>query len=144
MSGSNGGNLITLKAETTALLVEHARAVRERARVPMSNFRVGAALLIKDGRIFTGCNVELANILYSICAERTALVKMVSEGGSEPLAIAVIADADEPIAPCGQCRQALYDFNPEMEVIMATMRSAEVHIEKIGALLPLAYKRPKR
>jgi cytidine deaminase len=135
---------MTLEPEITTQLIEAARQARNHARVPMSNFPVGAALLTKDGHIFSGCNVELANILYSICAERTALVKMTSEGVGEPLAIAVIADTNGPTAPCGQCRQALYDFNPDMEVIMATTRSGEVCIKKISALLPLAYQRPKR
>ena len=135
---------MTLEEKYIQLLVEQADKSRQNARVPMTNFRVGAALITKNGKIFSGCNVELANFLYSICAERTALVKMISEGDDLPEAIAVIADTINPIAPCGQCRSMLYDFNPDLLIIMATTRSSEVLIKTIGELLPFSYKRSDR
>ncbi len=134
---------MSLNPEIITKLIESARQTREYARVPLSHFPIGAAILTREGHIFSGCNVELENILYSICAERTALVKMVSEGYKDAIAIAVIADADHPLAPCGQCRQALYDFNADMEVIMATTRSRAIEVKPISTLLPLAYQRPK-
>lgn len=133
-----------LDDSTIKLLLENAGQVRNNARVPMTNFQVGSALMTKNGHTFTGCNVELANFLYSICAERTALVKMISEGEDLPIAIAVIADTINPISPCGHCRQMLYDFNPDMQVIMATTRSTDVLIKNIRELLPYTYSRSGR
>jgi cytidine deaminase len=125
-------------------LVEQARRARSYARVPTSGFAVGAALLAEDGTIYSGCNVEIASVLYSICAERTALVKAVSEGQQKFSAVAVVADSDMPVSPCGQCRQALFDFGPGLMVIMATTRNEQLQMLKISELLPHAYVRPKK
>ena len=133
-----------LDSETQAMLVARAKEARAYARTPMTGFNVGAALLTAAGEVFTGCNVELQNILYAICAERTALVKAVSEGAGPVVAIAVIAGSEQPTAPCGQCRQALYDFNPEMQVIMATTQNDSIRVESAAELLPHAYRRPRR
>jgi cytidine deaminase len=124
-------------------LVENARQARKFARVPSSNFPVGAALLTQDGYIFGGCNVETSNTLYSICAERTALVKAISEGHQQIVAMAVIADAPEPVAPCGRCRQTLIDFSDDLIVLMATTQNDQIEIKTISELLPHAYTRPK-
>lgn len=132
-----------LEQQSIQRLVEHARSARSFARVPTSGFAVGAALLAEDGTIYSGCNVEIASVLYSICAERTALVKAVSEGQQKFSAVAVVADSDVPVSPCGQCRQALFDFDPELVVIMATTRSEQVQMMKISDLLPHAYVRPR-
>ncbi|MCY3936378.1 MAG: cytidine deaminase [Chloroflexi bacterium] len=98
-------------------LVELATAVRERAYAPYSNYLVGAALRAKDGRIFTGCNVENAAYPSTLCAERTALVKAVSEGAREFETIAVVALAKS--GPCGGCLQMLYEFAPDLHFYMA-------------------------
>jgi len=101
-------------------LVELAFAMLERAYVPYSQFPVGAALLCADGTVFTGCNVENAAYGSTICAERTALVKAVSEGHRDDLVkLAVAGDSADYCWPCGACRQMLYEFNPEMTVLVA-------------------------
>lgn len=120
-----------------ALIAAAARA-REQAYVPYSKFKVGAALLTRSGRIVTGCNVENASSGATICAERTAVVKAVSEGEREFLALAVVTDVPRPASPCGICRQVLVEFNPALPVIMANL-SGEYRVERADTLLPLAF-----
>jgi cytidine deaminase len=98
-------------------LVEAARQVRERAYAPYSKYRVGAALLVQDGSIVTGCNVENAAYPACICAERVAITKAVSEGKREFIAIAVVTANGG--TPCGICRQVMAEFAPSMQVILA-------------------------
>ena len=99
-------------------LVAMAREAMTFSYSPYSHFKVGAALLAKDGRVFKGCNVENASYGVSNCAERTALFKAVSEGAREFTAIAIAAEKAAPW-PCGVCRQALYEFAPDLRVIVA-------------------------
>jgi cytidine deaminase len=120
-------------------LLEHAKLAREKAYVPHSNFKVGAALLTKDGKIYEGCNIENASYGLSNCAERTAIFKAISEGDTEFEAIAVVADTKEPVAPCGACRQVIFEFNPKMQVIMSNMHG-DVSEYTIDQLLPGAFK----
>lgn len=103
-------------------LIAAATKAREMAYVPYSNYKVGAALLGKSGRIYTGCNVENASYGASICAERTALVKAISEGEREFSMIAVVTDSPKPSSPCGICRQVLYEFGPEIRLILANLQ----------------------
>jgi cytidine deaminase len=98
-------------------LVEKARQVRENAYARFSGFEVGAALLTDDGRIISGCNVENSSLSLTICAERAAVFKAVSEGHTGFRAIVVYSSSDPPARPCGACRQVLYQFNPDMEVL---------------------------
>lgn len=91
-------------------LVAAARAVRERAHAPYSRFAVGAAVLDEQGRIHAGCNVENAAYPQGWCAEASALAVMVSAGGRRVLAVAVVGVADDPVTPCGGCRQKLREF----------------------------------
>jgi cytidine deaminase len=119
-------------------LIAAARKVRENAYVPYSHFKVGAALLGRSGRVFTGCNVENASSGATICAERTAVVKAVSEGEREFVALAVVTDAPEPASPCGICRQVLIEFHPELPVIMANLTGGH-RVETAAGLLPLAF-----
>jgi len=128
----------TLDQQTISFLIEEARKAREFAYAPYSRFLVGAALMTTDRHIFRGCNVEISNFSATICAERTAVVKAVSEGYQDFIAVAVIADRPMPTSPCGQCRQTLNQFSPEMEVIMATTQSGEVEVMKLSDLLPRA------
>ena len=101
-------------------LVELAFTMLERSYVPYSHFPVGAALECADGTVFTGCNVENAAYGSSICAERTALVKAVSEGHRDDFTrIAVVGNSTEPCWPCGACRQMLYEFAPGLTVLVA-------------------------
>jgi cytidine deaminase len=97
-------------------LVAAARKVRHRAHAPYSKYHVGAALRMKDGQIYTGCNVENASYGLTICAERAAMCSAVAAGYTEPEAIC-ISLTGQP-APCGSCRQFLYEFNPELAVLM--------------------------
>ena len=104
-------------AVTDEKLLEMAVGMLKRSYVPYSNYPVGAALLAKDGRIFTGCNVENAAYGNTMCAERPALFKAVSEGAREFTAIAVAARGSAPF-PCGACRQSLYEFAPDLRVMV--------------------------
>jgi cytidine deaminase len=101
-------------------LVRHALEVRKNAYCPYSGFSVGAAVLCSNGRIFAGCNVENSSYGLSVCAERVALLKAVSEGERRILAMAVASDIDPPVAPCGACRQMLSEFNPRLPIVLVT------------------------
>lgn len=101
-------------------LVELAFTMLERSYVPYSKFPVGAALLCADGTVFTGCNVENAAFGSTLCAERTALVKAVSEGRRDDfVALAVVGNSSDYCWPCGACRQMLYEFAPDLRVLVA-------------------------
>lgn len=99
-------------------LCQKALDMLQMAYVPYSHFPVGAALECDDGTVFTGCNIENASYTPTICAERTAVFKAVSEGHREFVRIAIAADTDGFTAPCGVCRQVLREFAPNLEVIL--------------------------
>jgi cytidine deaminase len=125
-------------SEGTDELVAAARAGREHAVAPYSNFKVGAALRTKSGRIYTGCNVENASYGLTICAERVALLKALSEGEREFTMIAVVADAATPTAPCGPCRQLLWEYCGDIHVVLANpQRIARTH--RLSELLPFPF-----
>lgn len=126
-----------MKAHTKKL-ISAAKAAQKKAYAPYSKFRVGAALLASNGKVFTGCNVENASYGISCCAERTALFKAISEGVKSFTAIAVVTDMSTPCFPCGICRQALYEFSPNLEVIAATL-GGDYEIEGLHNLLPHAF-----
>ena len=132
-------NSIDLDPQTIRDLVEQAKAARQFAFAPYSNIFVGAALLTIEGRVFTGCNVENSNYGATICAERTVVVKAVSEGFRKFRAIAIIADRPVPTSPCGICRQVLSQFGRDVPVIMATTLHDQVDILTVGELLPHVY-----
>jgi cytidine deaminase len=115
-------------------LIEAARQVRNNAYAPYSKYFVGAALLADTGEIFTGCNVENAAYPSTICAERTALVKAVSESVRRFTAIAVVTENGG--FPCGSCRQMLYEFSPSMLVIVANQRGEVKREMPLLDLLP--------
>jgi len=121
-------------------LIACAREAREYAYAPYSCFQVGAALLGRSGRVYTGCNVENASYPAGTCAERCAVGKAVSEGEREFVAIAVIGDSQGPCAPCGICRQVLCEFNPDMRVIMTNLEG-DTLILAASELLPGAFAR---
>jgi cytidine deaminase len=102
-------------------LIEAATKARDRAHAPYSKFFVGAALLTKSGKIFTGCNVENVSLGLTICAERNAVAAAIAGGEKELAAIAIVTDFPEPVFPCGACRQVLAEFNPGLEVIASTI-----------------------
>ena len=103
-------------------LVEAALAARENAHAPFSNFRVGAALEDEAGRIFTGCNIENATYGLTLCAERVAVFKAISEGARKFTRIAVAADTDVLTPPCGACRQILWEFCGDLELTLVNLQ----------------------
>ncbi|MCE2490320.1 MAG: cytidine deaminase [Anaerolineae bacterium] len=120
-----------------AQLVATAIAASRHAYVPYSRFPVGAALLAGEGRVYGGCNVENAAFPSTICAERTALVKAVSEGELDFVAIAVVTRSGG--APCGSCRQMLYEFSPGMRVLVATLEGEICYEVALQELLPRGF-----
>lgn len=128
----------------TNKMIRAAFEARERAYAPYSHFKVGAALLAEDGRIFTGCNIENAAFTPTICAERTALFKAVSEGVRCFQAIAIVGSLEGEknrlvTSPCGVCRQALNEFcEKDMPLILAKSEE-EYQIITLGELLPLGF-----
>jgi cytidine deaminase len=132
---------LDLDPGTARGLLDRAREARAHAYAPYSRFPVGAALLAADGRVFTGCNVENASYGLANCAERVAIGKAVSEGARAFAAIAVIGPEDvEPCAPCGACRQVLYEFGPELPVIFpAAEGEGGYQVRTMDELLPGAF-----
>jgi cytidine deaminase len=127
------------KATGDRQLVELARRAMLKAYAPYSKYRVGAALLAVDGRVFTGCNVENASYGLSLCAERSAVAQAVADGCRTFEAIAVVADGNGPVSPCGACRQVLAEFNPGMRVIMWG-RTGRISVANLDRLLPGRFK----
>ncbi len=121
---------------TDRALADLAYDMLSRSYVPYSKFPVGAALLCADGTVFTGCNVENAAYGSTICAERTALVKAVSEGHRDDLVkLAVVGDSTDYCWPCGACRQMLYEFAPQLELLVGR-GDREFTKLKLSELLP--------
>ncbi|MDP7974941.1 MAG: cytidine deaminase [TACK group archaeon] len=118
--------------EEDEILLETAKKAAMKAYAPYSKFKVGAALMASDGSIYTGCNVENSSYGLSMCAERVALFKAVSEGKREFLAIAVMSDSG-PVTPCGACRQVLFEFSPNIRVL------TEGQEHSLSELLPHAF-----
>ena len=119
-------------------LISEAEKARKRAYTPYSKFKVGAAVLCDDGKIFTGCNIENASFGLAVCAERVAIFKAISEGSTKFEAIAVVGDTDKPCSPCGACRQVMSEFGEDIPLIMANLKG-DVKIKKIKELLPEAF-----
>ncbi|HSE98760.1 MAG TPA: cytidine deaminase [Blastocatellia bacterium] len=120
-------------------LIERAGEARRRAHAPYSRFKVGAAVLTPDGRVYTGCNIENSTYSLTMCAERVAIFKAVSEGASKLVKVAVVADHEKLTPPCGCCRQMIWEFAAEgTEVILANL-SGDVKKFDIKALFPLAF-----
>jgi cytidine deaminase len=119
-------------------LLAAARTARENAVATFSKFRVGAALRAKSGKVYTGCNVENASYGLTICAERVAIFKALSEGERGFDAIAVVTDAEKLTPPCGACRQIIWEFCGDAEVILGNLKGkTEVH--RMSALFPLPF-----
>jgi cytidine deaminase len=121
-----------------AALVAAAVDVRERAHARFSNFKVGAALETDKGEIVTGCNVENATYGLTMCAERVALYKALSEGKDLFTRVAVVADTDDPTPPCGSCRQLLWEYCGDIEVILANLTEVKRRM-RLSQLLPLPF-----
>ncbi|WP_396105205.1 cytidine deaminase [Cytobacillus firmus] len=120
-------------------LIHEAKIARDRAYVPYSKFKVGAALLSSDGQVFHGCNIENAAYSMCNCAERTALFKAYSDGVKSFSAIAVVADTDRPVPPCGACRQVISELcPPEMKVVLTNLKG-DIRELTVEELLPGAF-----
>ncbi|NCO23554.1 MAG: cytidine deaminase [Candidatus Infernicultor aquiphilus] len=121
-------------------LIGEAEQARKKAYTPYSKFKVGAAILTSEGRIFSGCNIENASFGLTICAERVAVFKAISEGFKKFEAIAIIADTIRPCYPCGACRQVILEFGEDITLIMANLKG-DIKINKIKELLPEAFNK---
>ena len=117
-----------------------ARRARRYAHADYSQFRVGAALETADGTIVTGCNIENATYGLTICAERVAMFKALSEGHRRFRRIAVVADTQAPTPPCGACRQILWEFGGDLEVVLANLRRVTGRMQ-LKDLLPMPFDR---
>ncbi|WHY69881.1 cytidine deaminase [Neobacillus sp. SuZ13] len=120
-------------------LIVEANKAREFAYVPYSNFKVGAALLSKDGQVFHGCNIENAAYSMTNCAERTALFKAYSDGITQFASLVVVADTEGPVSPCGACRQVISELcDAEMEVVLTNLKG-DIKKILVKDLLPGAF-----
>ena len=123
--------------ETRALIAAAARA-REHAVAPFSNFRVGAAVETEDGKVFTGCNVESASYGLTVCAERVAIWKALSEGERRFKRLAVVADTKSLTPPCGTCRQIIWEFCRDATIVLGNLRGG-VETLSVSDLIPRAF-----
>lgn len=135
-SGSRGKS--GRRETRAARLVAAARRARRNAHAAFSGFKVGAALETADGTIVTGCNVENATYGLTVCAERVAMFKAISEGHRKFRRVAVVADTEAPTPPCGACRQILWEFGGNLEVILANLRR-ETGRHQLEDLLPVPF-----
>jgi cytidine deaminase len=126
------------RSEADDELVARARGALKHAYSPYSDVRVGAALRARDGTIFTGCNVENASYGMTWCAERTAIVKAISEGAREFTDIAIVTSLDGALMPCGACRQVLHEFAPALRLVVEGSSGARQETT-LAALLPDAF-----
>ena len=133
-----------VRAADLERLVEQARVVRANAHAPYSRYRVGAAVLVRDGRIFAGCNVENATYGATLCAERSAIAAMVAAGAGAPVACAVVTAGPTPGAPCGICRQVFAEFAREVRfALVAEDEQGRVRARRtarLSRLLPQAFR----
>jgi cytidine deaminase len=125
-------------SEDIESLIETAKRAREQAVAPFSNFQVGAAVKTADGNVYTGCNVESASYGLTVCAERVAIWKALSEGERQFTDLAVVADTETLTPPCGTCRQIIWEFARGARIVFANLegKSEEFHI---ADLLPRAF-----
>ena len=119
-------------------LIDAALKVRENARASFSNFKVGAAVVDVDGRIHTGCNVENATYGLTVCAERVAIFKAISEGARGFSRVAVVADTENLTPPCGACRQILWEFCGDVEIVLSNL-AGKTETLRLGTLFPRAF-----
>ncbi|MFT4412674.1 cytidine deaminase [Fredinandcohnia humi] len=120
-------------------LIVEAKKARELAYVPYSTFKVGAAILTKDGKVYHGCNIENAAYSVTNCAERTALFKAYSEGDTKIAAIAVVADTERPVPPCGACRQVMSELCQKDTKIYLSNIKGDMQEITLEELLPGAF-----
>jgi cytidine deaminase len=124
--------------DSTQALIAAARRARRNAQARFSGFKVGAALETADGTIITGCNIENATYGLTLCAERVAMFKALSEGHTKFRRVAVVADTTAPTPPCGPCRQILWEFGGDLDVLLANLRR-ETGRYRLAELLPFPF-----
>jgi cytidine deaminase len=124
------------------ILIDAAKKVRNNAFAPYSKFKVGAAVLGSSGKIYSGCNVENASFGLTICGERNAIAAAIANGEKKVIAVAIVADTNDLTPPCGACRQVIYEFGKEAEIMLANLKGKR-KIFKITDLLqePFSFKR---
>lgn len=120
-------------------LIEEAKIAMEKAYVPYSKFKVGAALVTDEGKIYHGCNIENAAYSMTNCAERTALFKAYSEGDRKFSLLVVVADTDRPVSPCGACRQVISELCPQDMKVVLTNLKGDIKELTVEELLPGAF-----
>jgi len=124
-------------------LILEAKKARQRSYAPYSNFSVGAALLAKSGKVFSGANVENSSFALTACAERVALYKAINSGEKDFTKIAVVASGKKLITPCGLCRQVLFEFSPQIKIICSNLKG-KVKKFTLKQLLPHPYGYEKK
>ena len=124
-------------------LIETARAALTNSYAPYSGFRVAAALVGESGRVWTGSNIEISASGVSLCAERVALAKAVSEGERSFVRLVLVVEDPEPVTPCGVCRQTLQEFGDGMSVLMVGSDGARLEVS-LASLIPFPYQRSRR
>jgi cytidine deaminase len=132
-----GYSLLLFMTETE--LIKRAKTARLKAYAPYSKFKVGAALLTKSGKVYTGANVENSTYGLTVCAERVAIFKAVSDGSEDFVKIVVAADKNPPITPCGACRQVLSEFAHDLEVVCVNLKG-KIDRYNLKDLLPEAFE----
>ncbi len=133
----NQRNDVKMEKYDSDELIEHARQARTFAQAKYSHFQVGAALITEDDEVYTGCNIESSSYSLTMCAERVALFKALSEGKTRFKAIAIVAKDGEYCPPCGACRQVLFDYAPNIDVILTNGKEKQTY--KLKELLPHAF-----
>ena len=122
------------------LLMNKAKEASANSYSPFSRFAVGAAVLTNDGEIYQGCNVENSSFGLTICAERCAIFKAISDGKREIVAVAIYSPNADSCYPCGACRQVLFEFQKENEIEVITEKSGYLEVNKLSYLLPCSFK----
>jgi len=122
------------------LLMDKAKEASKTSYSPFSRFAVGAAILTSNGKIFQGCNVENSSFGLTICAERCAVFKAISEGEKEIIAVAIYSPNSDSCYPCGACRQVLYEFQGEEEISVITENLGNLDINKLSYFLPCGFR----
>ena len=120
--------------------MDTAKEASKHSYSPFSRFAVGAAILASSGKIYSGCNVENSSFGLTICAERTAIFKAVSEGEREIIAVAIYSPNSDSCYPCGACRQVLYEFQGDDEILVITENLGELEVKKLSFFLPCGFR----
>lgn len=121
-------------------LMDKAKEASKMSYSPFSKFAVGAGVLTKNGKIYSGCNIENSSFGMTICAERCAIFKAISEGEKEIVAVAIYSPNEDDCYPCGACRQVMYEFQGETEIEIITEDKGKLNIKKLSDFLPYGFK----